>query len=84
MELLNLKKMEDKEVQFQPIYLSFFEKILILLIKHEEIKGFRFFGSTFLYATYIDNTAFFLSDAKSVNNLLNVIFFWTKTKFFII
>ena len=49
---------------------------LYILKNNEEIKGYIFFGNTFLYTLSADSTTFLLRDARSVNNLNNLICFY--------
>ena len=48
-------------------------EILFLFIKKDtEIKGIEAFEHCFLYTAYVDNTAFFLKDAQSIENLVEI------------
>ena len=49
-------------------------EILFLFIKkHPEIKGIEIFEHCFLYTAYADDTMFFLRDAQSIENLVDLI-----------
>ena len=48
-------------------------EILFLFIKkHPEIKGIEIFEHCFLYTAYADDTTFFLKDAQSIQNLVEI------------
>ena len=48
-------------------------EILFLLIKkHPGIKGIEIFEHCFLYTAYADDTIFFLKDAQSIENLVEI------------
>ena len=48
-------------------------EILCLSIKkHPEIKGIEIFEHCFLYTAYADDTTFFLKDAQSIENLVEI------------
>ena len=48
------------------------EILFIFIKKHPEIKGIEIFEHCFLYTAYADDTTFFLKDAQSIQNLVEI------------
>ena len=48
------------------------EILFISIKKHPEIKGIEIFEHCFLYTAYADDTTFFLKDAQSIENLVEI------------
>ena len=48
------------------------EILFIFIKKHPEIKGIEIFEYCFLYTAYADDTTFFLKDAQSIQNLVEI------------
>ena len=48
------------------------EILFLFTKKHPEIKGIEIFEHYFLYTAYADDTTFFLKDAKSIENLVEI------------
>ena len=49
-----------------------FEILFLFIKKHPEIKGTEIFEHCFLYTPYADDTTFFLKDAQSIENLVEI------------
>ena len=52
-------------------------EILFTIVKNnKDIKSLRFFGNTFIYTTYADDSTFVLKKLGSIKELLNTISFY--------
>ena len=56
------------------------EILFIFIKKHPEIKGIEIFEHCFLYTAYAENTTFFLNDAQSIENLVEIFNTFNLTK----
>ena len=69
-------KLERGTRQGDPVSAYLFIVVLEILFlftkKHPEIKGIEIFEHYFLYTAYADDTTFFLKDAKSIENLVEI------------
>ena len=63
-------------LQGDPIYAYLFvlvlEIVFNLIKQNKDIHGLTFFGHTFLYTAYADDTTFFLKDKESVKKIINI------------
>ena len=65
-------------LQGDPIYAYLFvlvlEIVFNLIKQNKDIHGLTFFGHTFLYTAYADDTTFFLKDKESVKKIMNIFY----------
>ena len=64
------------------LFILILEIVFNIIKQKKDIHSLTFFGHTFLYTAYVDDTTFFLKDKESVKELINVFFFfpfWFKT-----
>ena len=54
------------------LFILVFEILFLFIKKHPEIKGIEIFEHCFLYTPYADDTTFFLKDAQSIENLVEI------------
>ena len=70
---LNLKKGTRQEDTISAYLIILVLEILFLFTKEsEKINGLNIFDKTFLHTAYADDNTFFLKDAKSVIELMNI------------
>ena len=48
------------------------EIVFLFIKKHPEISGIEIFEHRFLYTVYANDTTFFLKDAQSIENLVEI------------
>ena len=54
------------------LFILVLEILFLFIKKHPEIKGIEVFEHCFLYTPYADDTTFFLKDAQSIENLVEI------------
>ena len=54
------------------LFILVLEILFLFIKKHPEIKGIEIFEHCFLYTPYADDTTFFLKDAQSIENLVEI------------
>ena len=54
------------------MFIVFLEIVFNLIKQNKDIHGLTFFGHTFLYTAYVDDTTFFLKDKESVIKVMNI------------
>ena len=54
------------------LFILVLEILFLFIKKHPEIKGIEIFEHCFLYTAYADDTAFFLKNAQSIENLVKI------------
>ena len=65
------------------LFILVLEILFLFIKKHPEIKGIEIFEHCFLYSAYTDDTTFFLTDAQSIENLVeifNTFFLFSRLK----
>ena len=54
------------------LFILVLEILFLFIKKHPEIKGIEIFEHCFLYTAYADDTTFFLKDAQSIENIVEI------------
>ena len=54
------------------LFILVLEILFLFIKKHTEIKDIEVFEHCFLYTAYVEDTAFFLKDAQSIENLVEI------------
>ena len=54
------------------LFILVLEILFLFIKKHPEIKGIEIFEHCFLYTAYADDTTFYLKDAQSIENLVEI------------
>ena len=55
------------------LFILMLEILFLFIQKHPEIKGIEIFEHCFFYTAYADETTFFLKDAQSIENLVEIL-----------
>ena len=71
-----IKEQERKSRYYAPasayLFILVLEILFLFIKNHPETKGIEIFEQCFLYTAYADDTAFFLKDAQSIENLVEI------------
>ena len=75
-------KLQIGAPEFNPVSAYLFilclEIVLVLIKANKRVKGINIFEHIYLYSAYADDTTFFISDKRSINELINTFATFSK------